>query len=392
MITIPTLAELKTQIKSDLESNLQITIPVFGKAILWAITLVQAAKLKLIYLAIGLTQKNIFIDTADPANMGGSLERFGIVKLGRPPFPAVAGQYQVQVVGQVGAVINTPLTFKSNDTALNPGKIYQLDAPYTMPSATGTITLRALEAGIGSKLQVGDQLTATSPIALVNSVGTVLSEVVQPLDSENIEDYRQKGILAYQLEPQGGAGSDYIIWAGDAQGVLRSYPYARSGFTSEVNLFIEATLADSVDGKGTPGAAILSDVEAVVNFDPDTTKPLTERGRRPLGMIVNYLPVTVQLVDIVITGYEGLTPAIEILIFNALTEDLKNVRPFVASANVLANKNDIISVPRLSFFVQVAVPQSVYNSLTFSIDGNPIAGAYVFQNGDIPFLNSVTFV
>ena len=392
MITIPTLAELRTQIKSDLESNLQITIPVFGKAILWAITLVQAAKLKLIYLAIGLTQKNIFIDTADPASMGGTLERFGIVKLGRPPFPAVAGQYQVQVTGQLGAIINIPLTFKSNDTALNPGRIYQLDSPYTMPGATGTITLRALEAGIQSKLQIGDQLTATSPIALVSSIATVLSEVVQPLDSENIEDYRQKGILAYQLEPQGGAGSDYIIWAGDAQGVLRSYPYARSGYTSEVNLFIEATLADSTDGKGTPGAAILTEVEAVVNFDPDTTKPLTERGRRPLGMIVNYLPITVQFVDIVITGYEGLTPAIETLIFNALTEDLKNVRPFVASANVLANKNDIISVPRLSFFVQVAVPQSVYNSLSFSIDGTSIAGAYVFQNGDIPYLNSITFV
>jgi hypothetical protein len=392
MITIPTLAELRTQIKSDLESNLQITIPVFGKAVLWAITLVQAAKLKLIYLAIGLTQKNIFIDTADPASMGGTLERFGIVKLGRPPFPAVAGQYQVQVTGQLGALINTPLTFKSNDTALNPGRIYQLDAPYTMPGTTGTITLRALEAGIQSKLQIGDQLTATSPIALVSSIATVLSEVVQPLDSENIEDYRQKGILAYQLEPQGGAGSDYIIWSGDAQGVLRSYPYARSGFTSEVNLFIEATIADSTDGKGTPGAAILTDVEAVVNFDPDTTKPLTERGRRPLGMIVNYLPITVQFVDIVITGYEGLTPAIETLIFNALTEDLKNVRPFVASADVLANKNDIISVPRLSFFVQVAVPQSVYNSLSFSIDGSSIAGAYVFQNGDIPYLNSITFV
>ena len=59
---------------------------------------------------------------------------------------------------------------------------------------------------------------------------------------------------------------------------------------------------------------------------------------------------------------------------------------------MLANKNDIISVPRLSFFVQVAVPQSVYNSLSFSIDGSSVAGAYVFQNGDIPYLNSITFV
>jgi hypothetical protein len=392
MITIPTLAELRTQIKSDLETNLQVTIPVFGKAVLWAITLVQAAKLKLIYLAIGLTQKNIFIDTADPSSMGGTLERFGIVKLGRPPFPAVAGQYVVEVTGQVGAVINIPLTFKSNDTSLNPNRIYQLDAPYTLTGTTGQITLRALEAGTNSKLQIGDQLTATSPIALVSSIATVLSEAVQPLQPENIEDYRQKGILAYQLEPQGGAGSDYIIWANDAQGVETSYPYARSGYTSEVNLFVEATLADSTDGKGTPSAAILLDVEAVVNFDPDTTKPLNERGRRPLGMIVNYLPITVQNVDIVITGYQGLTPSIEALIFTALTENLKNVRPFVASANVLANKNDIISVPRLSFFVQVAVPQSVYDTLTFTIDGNSVSGGYVFQNGDIPYLNSITYV
>ena len=392
MVTIPTIAQLRAQIKADLESNLQVTIPVFGRAFLWAFTLVYAGKLKLYYLLTGLTQKNIFVDTADPSSSGGTLERFGIVKLGRPPFPAVAGQYQVQVTGQAGAVIGIPTTFKSNDTALNPGKIFQLDAPYTMPGTTGTIILRALEAGSESKLQTGDGLTATAPIALVDSLGTVVSETVQPLAAETIEDYRAKAVQAYQLEPQGGAGSDYIIWSADAQGVLRSYPYARDGFTSELNLYIEATLSDSIDGKGTPGAAILAEVDQVVNFDPDTSKPLNDRGRRPLGMIVNYLPITTQNVDVIITNYQGVTPAIEQLITDALVADLAKVRPFVGSANVLANKNDILSVPSLSFYVQVAVPQSVFDNLQFEINGTPVLGAYVFQNGDIPYLNSVNFV
>lgn len=391
MIVIPTLSELYNQIKSDLESELQVSIPIFGKALLRVLAMVQAGKLKLYYLAVGLLQTNIFIDTAQPASMGGTLERFGIVKLGRPPYPAVAGQYSVTVTGSIGAVISLPCTFKSNDTALNPGKIYQLDTPYTFTDTTGTITLRALEAGTGSKLQIGDQLTATAPIALVDSLGVVAGEVVQPLAAEDIEEYRQKGIESYQLEPQGGAGSDYIVWSADAQGVKTVYPYARDGYTSEANLYIEATLEDSTDGRGTPGSAIIADVESVVNFDPDTSKPLDERGRRPIGMIVNYLPVTPMAVDIVITGYQGITAAKETLIFDQLTEDLYKVRPFVASANVLANKNDILSVPRLSYFVQVAVPQSVYDTLEFSIDGTPVLGSYVFTDGNIPYLNSITY-
>ncbi|MTV47144.1 baseplate J/gp47 family protein, partial [Streptococcus pneumoniae] len=88
-------------------------------------------------------------------------------------------------------------------------------------NTTDTITLRALEAGLDAKLIVGDKLTSTAPIALVNSIVTVSSEVVEPRAAESIEDYRQAAILAYQLEPQGGAGGDYRIWATDAQGVER---------------------------------------------------------------------------------------------------------------------------------------------------------------------------
>lgn len=391
MITIPTLAQLYAQIKSDIEAEMSITIPLFGRS--WARTfaLVQAAKLKLLYLLTAFVQKNIFVDTADPESIGGTLERFGRVKLGRNPFPAQAGQYSVTVTGTIGATIAATTTFKSNDSALNAGRIFQLDTDHVMIAASDTILLRALEAGIGSKLQAGDQLTATAPIALVNSICTVTAEVVQPLASENLEEYRSKTIEAFQLEPQGGAASDYIVWSSDAQGVETVYPYARSGYTSEVNLFVEATLADSSDGKGTPGAAILAEVEEVVNFDPDTTKPLDERGRRPLGMIVNYLPVTILDVDIEVVGYQGLTTAIETQITNALRAALADVRPFVAAANVLANKNDILNAPKITFVIQTAVPASVYDSVALSVDGQEVP-SHVFQNGDIPYLSSVTFV
>jgi hypothetical protein len=392
MINIPTLSELYNSIKADIEAELGVIIPSFGPSLIRVKATVLAAQLKLFYLAVGLLQKNIFVDTADPESIGGTLERFGRVKLGRNPFAAVQGQYVVSVTGTAGAVINAFTTFKSDDSALNVAKIFQLDEEYTLTGSNDQITIRALEAGIGSKLQDGDTLTSTAPIALVDSVVEVSSEVVQPLAAEDIEEYRAKAIQAYQLEPQGGAASDYIIWSADAQGVRKSYPYARDGASNEINLFIEANEDDSTDGRGTPGTAILDEVEEVVEFDPDTTKPLTERGRRPLGVFkIHFLPITVKLIDIEIVDYQGLTPAIEAQLETAIQTAFKDIRPFVAGADVLANKNDILNVIKIAFIIQDALPQSVYDSLSFMVDGTEFS-TFVFQDGDIPWLNSITYV
>jgi len=390
MITIPTLSQLATSIFSDLEAAYGSSIPSFAKSALRAIAYVQAAKLKLFYLSIANLQKNIFVDTADPIASGGTLERFGFVKLGRYPFAAQAGQYIVSVTGTVGSVIAANTTFKSDDTSSNPGILYILDVAYSLVGSD-TITLRALTSGDAGRMSNGDTMSATAPIAGVNSSVTVVNTFIEALDGETIEAYRQKAIEAYQLEPQGGAATDYRLWAFDAQGVENTYPYAKSGAANEINLYVEATLADSTDGKGTPSAALLTAVQAVVEFDPETSKPLNERGRRPLGVYaVNYLPVTVMNVDIVIYGYSGLTAAIQTLIYNALKAHVDAIRPFVAAADVVADKNDILDVNQIISVILVAVPGSAFGSVAFSVASVPYS-SYTFIEGNIPYFNSITY-
>jgi len=64
-------------------------------------------------------------------------------------------------------------------------------------------------------------------------------------------------------------------------------------------LFIEATVVDSTDGKGTPSAALIQDVEDVIEFDPDTTKALEDRGRRPLTVNqIFFTAITPQFVTV----------------------------------------------------------------------------------------------
>lgn len=390
MRNIPTLNELYTDIISDLESQYSATISLVGKVFLRALAMVQAGKLKLFYLAIGLLQKNIFVDTADSESIGGTLERFGRIKLGRNPYPARAGVYVLTVTGSIGATIKASTTFKSDDTSLSPGFLFVIDNDYVLVATTDYITVRALTIGVESKLALLDTLTSTSPIALVNNPVTVYSITTEPLAAEDIEAYRLAIINSYRLEAQGGAATDYRLWSSDAQGVRFVYPYAKSGAVCEVDLYIEATVADSTDGKGTPSAQLLLDVEAVVDRSPDTSLDANERGRRPLQVIVHYLPVTIKTINIVITGFTGITNDQKTLLLNAITDSVNLIRPFIDAADDLVNKNDTIDNNKIIGVITTQIPGSVFSSVTISVNG-VVVSIYNFTLGNIPYLNSITY-
>lgn len=386
MITLPTLSELKTALVNSIESQFNITLPSVGGNFLRGMSDVMAGKLWLLYKTVAFTQKNIFVDTADSEAIGGTLERFGRVKLGRNPFGAVSGQYKIAVTGSIGAVIPASTTFKSDDDSANPGYLFVLDSAYTFTGTTGSITLRALTAGLDSELENGNTLTATVPIALVDEQVTVSAIVVEPQSAEDLEDYRQKAIEAYRLEAQGGAGADYRLWSFDAQGVKTSYPYAKSGNNNEVNLYVEATIADSTDGQGTPSATILSDVEDAIEL-PTTTRP----SRKPLGVYeVNYLPVNIRYVSVIIDSYANYDVATGNIIYAAIKDYLSEIRPFVSSIDILANQNDTISSNAIISVILQAVPGASFGTVTMEVDNVPSAD-FQFFNGDIPAIGIVSY-
>lgn len=383
MITIPTILELYTTSLANLEAAFDADINPVGKAELRAQAAAQAADLKMQYLAIAATQENIFVDTCDEP----TLIRFGVVKIGRQPFSAVAGQYSVNVTGSIGAVIPAQSIWKSDDDALNPGILYILDQQYTMVTTSDNITLRSLTLGIDSQLDINDTLTAVQPIPLVDFAATVVAEVVQPLAAEDIETYRSIVLQSFRLEPQGGASTDYRLWAADVQGVVNVYPYAVSGQPWAVNVFVESDIADSIDGKGTPSQTMMDAVDAVINFDPDTTLPINDRGRKPIGVILNILPTNPHTVSITVTGFQNLDAQTQTDLLAAFGASVNAVRPFVAAADDLSTKNDIIDVNKLNAAVYNTRPGSVYVGVSFTVDGVSTL-SYTFSNGDIPFFDT----
>ena len=387
MTTIPTFSAIRDSIIADLEAEYSISILLRPFLYIWAT--IQASKFKLIYLLLGQVQKNVAPDTCDEE----TLIRFGMIKLGRPPRVAVQAQYEIDINITATGTITAGTVYKSDETATSPGKLYILDTDFVYSGTPGLvpITVRALEAGVESKLTAGDTMTATAPIAISEGIGVWSSVAVSPLAAEDIEDYRLAVLQGFRLEPNGGSCSDYRLWALDAAGVKQVYPYAKSGAPNEIDLFVEATKADSTDGRGTPGSTILAEVEDCIELDPDTTLSLAERGRRPLGVYaVNVQAIVLKAIGVTITGYVGRTAGTDAILAAAIGEVVDKVRPFIAACDDPTLRNNIISRNSIIQAVMEAIPGSVFTDIELQVDSVPLIN-YSLANGNIPYLSFITY-
>lgn len=390
MKPIPTIQDLNTNISSDFQNRLGL-IANYLKKTLNALMLVLSGQFRLLYLYLRDIQDNIFPDTATTAANGGTLERLGRIYLNRDIFPDSIGSFAVAVTAVNGSVLRQNLTFKSNEGSLNPGQVYILDAPYTCTGTDDVITIRSLGAGSTYNLAVGNNLTITEPVIGVDKTVTVAVVDVQPRAGETIELYRQAILNAIQLEPQGGSRADYRQWATDAQGVRLVYPYVEDINTGVVLVYVEAVLIDSIDGKGTPTSSILEDVDNVINFDPDVTKPIYERGRKPVQAFPSVIPINLIPVDITITGLNISTLEIRATIKSSIESTLYKVRPFIAGADLLRNKNDILYYGKMQGIVTESLKDgNFFNVLELFVDGNSVT-SYQFDLGNIPYLRNLNF-
>jgi uncharacterized phage protein gp47/JayE len=395
MADIPTISYLQSQVENDIRTKLEITATWYGKVMLRVLALVQAAKLKLIYLLIASVQKNIFVDTADSESNGGTLERFGRVKLGRNPYPAHAGVYTINVTGILGGIITKGIAFKSSLGSTSPNYLYEVVSSVTLTGTTGQVQIRALTAGATSVLQAGDQVEATAPIANVNSTATIASVYTTPVDAETIETYRKLVIESFQLEPQGGAATDYRIWAADAAGVRTVYPYTKNNAINVVQLFVEALPEDSEPGQpdGVPTQAIIDDVIDVIELDPDTTKVLNERGRRPVQVVLECISVIP--IGVTITIYDLSDKSTTIL--NAIQTDLislfYDIRPYIAGADG-ETKNDTLYLSQVVAAIFNAIGSGVnFSNIEIKINST-VYSFYQFGNvpgtyGNYPYLENL---
>lgn len=396
MADIPTIQELKDQIENDIKTELSITNTWVGKVVLRVLATVWATKLKMFYLNVAELQKNLFADTANTEANGGTLERFGRTKLNRNPFTATEGIYTLDITGSTGGTVPKGAIYKSKNTAQSPNKLFSVEAEVILAGATGQVQVRALEAGVDARLVETNELELTAPIPDVDNLAVVASVDTAPTAAETLDEYRAKVLEAFRLEPQGGAATDYRLWALDVQGVRTAYAYVKDLEVFTVQSFIEALPDDSEPGepKGVPPAAMLAEVEDVYELDPDTTKPLSERGRRPLGVFtLEVLPVVPVPVVVKIYDLSDTSSSVVSAIEDAIISFLYNVRPYIPGADG-ENRNDTLYLSRLNAAIADALGAEVfYSNIEMTVAGD-LKTSYQFGGspgsfGNYPYFDSL---
>lgn len=388
MQEIPNIIDLKAQIANDFKAKLNLTDANL-KYVLDVFDGVLAAQFYIAYQYLRDVQNNAFPDGASSELNGGTLERFGRIRLGRNPRPQTAGVFQIKVFGSLGTNLRASLTFKSNEDALNTGKLYILDNETTLTSTEQLINVRSIGGGTEFNLKVGDKLTVTEPVLGLNNIAEVVSVIQQPLSSEDLEDYRTEILNSYQIEPQGGSRGDYRLWANDAQGVRLVFPYVKDTDSGQVDVYVEATKADSSDGLGTPTSAILTSVTDVINLDPDITRPIYERSRLPIQAILNVYPVEKVNIDVTIAGLNDNSPTVQATLRSNIEDFLYGVRPYIAGADLPNQRNNKLFQSKLQSIISDSLKSdNFFNSVTMFVNGVAKLD-YEFGLGFIPYLRNL---
>lgn len=374
MNTIPTIQQLNDNILANIEAGFSITLDPAQKAFFTVFTAVWAGVLYLIYLAIAQLQKNLWVDLCDYP----TLLRYGTKILGRSPFQATAGQYIINIIATAPLTFPANTVFKSNDTSRNPDMLFRNTTAVVFIAGSNLIPVRAFTGGAISRLNVGDTMTLTAPHANVNAAATVTAEVVVPIDAEGWEEYRAKALEKMRLIAGSWNAADYRLNGLPITGVKQIYAYTKSGAANEVNVFVEGEVRGTI-----PSAApsVVAAVKAVIDL------------LFPLGVhAVNYDTCASRAIDVTITmgSFPEFTTAQKTYILTQLTNFINSLHPFIAACDAVSGRSDTLATFNLDSTISIAVPGYGFSGATFTVDLVSYA-VFVFDNGDVPYLNSVVY-
>ncbi len=395
-LSTPTIKEIADNIIAQLEAALNQTIPLLQKAFLRVLAKVLAAVWVIQYKRSGFNSLQLFVATASakltdfngitliPLNEWGKLIGIGL------PDAATQAELEINiaVTNQTGSLpSNTQLLGSDNNVTYVTIGAVSLNAP------TVQANIRAVadqDGGNGSgaigNLEIGSIVSFVNPLANVSRDALVASQVVTGVDAESTELYRAAIISRFQQQPQGGAYSDYRIWAEEVDGVVNAYIYTSTS-PGEVNVYTESTLA--IDPDGIPPQSLLDEVFASIELDENGLAT-----RRPANAFVNSLPIDRLAFDVEVQGLTVDDPVtVQASIDTALTEYFFAKEPFIVGLSVLPTKEIIYEQEVSAIISQIAsAVGGSFISAVVKLTGTPLVEPYALAEGEKAKLGSLTFL
>jgi len=302
MIPRRTAKEISDALISQLETELQITIPSMFKKFYRVLSKAIGGISVLNYEHSMWVLKQLFVKSAD--NTPVTIHNRTLTPL--QEHGKLVGIYQdlgvraehtiaITVITQTGSISSGERVIDA-DTQL----IYTVIGDVALSAATVYATIRATSSGEIGNVDVGTTLYFVSPPSTVEKAVSVTANLVTGTDPETTEAFRERILTRWMARPQGGSYADYKLWAESYPGVLNAYPYSGWGddaipdsAAGQVFIYLES----EGDPDGIPESAFLALVREYIEG--------TDTGlatRRNINAYIQMLPISRTAFDVTITG------------------------------------------------------------------------------------------
>lgn len=254
----PSLSTLVRWAQSDIESRLSGAAASVRRTFEFVMARVVAGAAHGLHGHLVWLSKQLFPDTAEDV----FAERWaGIWGLER--VAAVKASGTVDITG-----VNLTVCPDQTEWQDGTGQIYIQDGDVTIAGGVATITVDAQLAGVEGNQSVGAQLSLVTPVAGIDSTGTVSgSGLTGGADQETVDSLRSRLLERLQTPPKGGGPGDYVAWAKEVNGVTRAWEIANGdGLGTVVVYFARDDDLDPI-----PDSTEVQDVQDYL----DTVAPIT---------------------------------------------------------------------------------------------------------------------
>ena len=290
----------------------------------------------------------------------------------------------VEATGTSGARLPAGTVLNRSD-----GYQYVTDAELIIGAGKkGTTTITAIlpdltddstGGGSNGNADAGTILTLDANVSGVDNSLTLVDPATGGADIEGVEDFRQRGLLAYQNPPQGGSDADYKKWALAVSGVTRAWIKRRGMAVGSVVIYIMCDGNDTTNNgfpTGTDGVSSLEDWGVIkATGDQGRVADYIYPLQADTAIIYVCSPIK-KIVDLTISGIpdassetiQPITDAIKLLFFD-------NGNPDGSGKIYLSDVNGVLSqVEGSTGYVLESPTQNI-----------------VLDTGELPLLGEVNF-
>ncbi|ORC37256.1 hypothetical protein B4O97_03440 [Marispirochaeta aestuarii] len=361
MITIPTIAEIRDQILSDIETQTGQEAPLLPRAVWRVLAAALAGALHLLYRVGAWLYDQIFTATMDDDALSLRGQEYGLTRT-----PAQKWIGTATVTGS-GATIAIGTLFQDS------GNVYQVTDALTF-TTTGTLKLESLEGGEAVHLDVADTLSIVTPQAGVDNTITVASVTQSGADQETLSAFRSRILYRQQNIPQGGSVADYVLWATEVSGIAEAFAFQPSaGF---VNIYPLLDVDDPADR--IPDSTKLTEVENYVS-DPE---------RKPLNAQVSAVAFSELNFDVDISNLSPNTAAVKAAIETAIENYMYSRRPLQYDDQ----PNDLHTVSQVEIAKITADAGALVATVVLKNAGGSSIASYELDDSELAVLRTLSWV